>query len=269
MGFEDDIFISYAHIDNQPLTEGQKGWISDFHRDLQRRVEELRRERTRIWRDEKLQGNDYFGDTIVERFPKVALLVSVLSPRYIKSKWCVRELEEFYKAAQTTGGVRIADKSRIFKVIKTPVPRNEYPQEVRELLGYEFYQLDQSGKPIEFNLRFNPEYTYKYWNKINDLAYDIQQMLDRFSNNSNGAVELTPIASTGTTIYLAQTTSDLIEERDKIRRELQQRGYIVLPEQSLPLYYPDFEQFVHKNLEDCKLSIHLIGARYGIVGGWR
>lgn len=24
--FEDDLFISYAHIDNQPLAEGLKGW---------------------------------------------------------------------------------------------------------------------------------------------------------------------------------------------------------------------------------------------------
>jgi hypothetical protein len=46
---------------------------------------------------------------------------------------------------------------------------------------------------------------------------------------------------------------------------LQQRGYVVLPERSLPPYYPDFEQVVRENLEGCKLSIHLIGARYGMV----
>ena len=26
-----DVFISYAHIDDQALTEGQKGWITQFH----------------------------------------------------------------------------------------------------------------------------------------------------------------------------------------------------------------------------------------------
>jgi hypothetical protein len=266
MGFEDDIFISYAHIDNHPLTEGQEGWISDFHRALERRVGELRGKTPKIWRDLKLQGNDYFDDIIVGRFPKVTLLLSVLSPRYVKSEWCVKELQKFCEAAATNGGVRVADKSRIFKVIKTPVERNEHPAEVQELLGYEFYELDQSGRPIEFNVIFGSEYLYKYWTKINDLAYDIKQMLDRFSSYSNnGVVEETPVASPETTIYLAETTSDLIEERNKVKRELQQRGYVILPEQPLPFYYPDFERVVRENLERCKLSIHLIGANYGMV----
>jgi hypothetical protein len=193
MGFEDDIFISYAHIDNHPLTEGQEGWISDLHRALGIRLAQLRGETPKIWRDLKLQGNDYFGDTIVERFPKVALLVSVLSPRYVKSDWCVKELKEFYKAAATTGGVRVADKSRIFKVIKTPVERKQHPQEVQELLGYEFYQFDQSGRPIEFSKIFGAEAERNYWTKVNDLAYDIKQMLDNFSSHGNIAVEETPL----------------------------------------------------------------------------
>ncbi|MBW4630037.1 MAG: hypothetical protein KME49_32135 [Brasilonema octagenarum HA4186-MV1] len=266
MGFEDDIFISYAHIDNQPLSQGQKGWISDFHRALEIRLAQLRGEKPKIWRDEKLQGNDYFGDTIVERFPKVVLLLSVLSPRYVRSKWCIKELQKFCEAAATNGGVRLAEKSRIFKIIKTPIARNEHPPEVQELLGYEFYQLDQSGRPIEFSKIFGVEAERNYWTKINDLAYDIKQMLDQFpSHDHNGAVEPTPVAFTGTTIYLAETTFDLIEERNKVKRELQQRGYVVLPEQSLSPYYPDFEQVVCENLQRCKLSIHLIGAKYGIV----
>ena len=34
MGFEKHLFISYAHIDNQPLTPEQQGWISRFHASL-------------------------------------------------------------------------------------------------------------------------------------------------------------------------------------------------------------------------------------------
>ena len=33
--FDKHLFISYAHIDNQPLTPEQKGWISRFHATLQ------------------------------------------------------------------------------------------------------------------------------------------------------------------------------------------------------------------------------------------
>jgi hypothetical protein len=39
--FEDDIFISYAHIDNKPLAEGLKGWVETLHERLQIRLEQL------------------------------------------------------------------------------------------------------------------------------------------------------------------------------------------------------------------------------------
>jgi hypothetical protein len=34
MNFEQNLFTSYAHIDDQPLTPGEKGWITRFHATL-------------------------------------------------------------------------------------------------------------------------------------------------------------------------------------------------------------------------------------------
>ena len=36
MGFEDDVFISYAHVDNETLAAGQDGWVSLLTGDAQR-----------------------------------------------------------------------------------------------------------------------------------------------------------------------------------------------------------------------------------------
>jgi hypothetical protein len=119
MTFEMDIFISYAHIDNLSLKEGDKGWIANFHKALEVRLAQLLGEKPRIWRDKKLQGNDFFGDEIVQQFPKTALMLSIISPRYIKSEWCTREVKEFYKTASKGIGTRIGNKCRIFKIIKT------------------------------------------------------------------------------------------------------------------------------------------------------
>ena len=33
-----DVFISYAHIDNETIEEDQKGWITQLHRILQVRL---------------------------------------------------------------------------------------------------------------------------------------------------------------------------------------------------------------------------------------
>ena len=76
--FEDDLFISYAHIDNQPLAEGLKGWVETFHERLKIRLEQLTGEPVRIWRDRKLQGNDIFAETLVARLSKATVLVVVL-----------------------------------------------------------------------------------------------------------------------------------------------------------------------------------------------
>ena len=130
MEFETEVFISYAHLDNQPLEEGSKGWVSHFHQALEVRIGQLLGKQPLIWRDPKLQGNDYFGDTLIDRLPGVGVLVSVVTPRYVKSEWCHKELEEFYKASENTGGVRMDNKSRVFKVLKTPVAIDQHPVEL-------------------------------------------------------------------------------------------------------------------------------------------
>jgi hypothetical protein len=83
--FEDDIFISYAHIDHKPLTEGQNGWISHLHEALEIRLAQLLGAETKMWRDSELRGNDFFADKLIEHLPKIAILVSVVSPRYVNS----------------------------------------------------------------------------------------------------------------------------------------------------------------------------------------
>jgi len=60
MNFEQNLFISYAHIDDQPLTPGEKGWITRFHATLKAILSMRMGREAKIWRDEKLQGNDVF-----------------------------------------------------------------------------------------------------------------------------------------------------------------------------------------------------------------
>ena len=68
MNFAQNLFISYAHIDDQPLTPGEKGWITRFHASLKAILSMRMGREAKIWRDEKLQGNDVFSNEIVARF---------------------------------------------------------------------------------------------------------------------------------------------------------------------------------------------------------
>jgi hypothetical protein len=263
--FEDDIFISYAHIDDRPLTEGQKGWISSFHHALETRLAQLLCPDPAVWRDPKLQGNDIFEDKLIKRIPKIAVLISVISPRYIGSEWCMKEMREFYRVAEQRRGIRIEDKSPIFKVVKTFVPAGSQPPEIQGLLGYEFYQVEkQTGRTRELNPDVDPDAIKSYWRKLEDLAQDIHQLLQGLKQSQNDpATQKSQDPSI--TVYLAETTFDLRDERDSIRRELQQRGYTVLPDAPLPSNAADFQNVVREYLKRSRLSIHLIGENYGDI----
>lgn len=265
-GFENDIFISYAHIDNQPLAEGQKGWITSFHKALEVRLAQLLGAEPDVWRDESnLRGNDYLGKPSALHMPRVGILITVLTPRYVRSDWCLKEVDAFYQFAEQTGGVRVAEKSRIFKILKTPIPIEQHPAAVQQLLGYEFYQVDSTtGKPREFIFNSGPNVDINYWAKLDDLAYDIFQLLNTLNGEPVPAPKL-PYSPQHNSVYLAETTHDLCVERDKMKRELQSRGYNVLPDRPLPLDAESIMKAVRENLSRCRLSVHLIGANYGVI----
>src|SRR5437016_197642 len=109
MIFDGDAFISYAHLDNMELIEGRKGWVANLHRALEVRIGQLLGKEPHIWRDLKLQGNDFFAEILVEKLRRVASLISVVSPRYVRSEWARKELEEFWKAAEQQGGVHLGE----------------------------------------------------------------------------------------------------------------------------------------------------------------
>jgi len=67
------------------------------------------------------------------------------------------------------------------------------------------------------------------------------------------------------TVYVAETTSDLREQRDAIRRDLQQHGYTVLPSRALPLSLDEATSAIREDLSLARMSIHMIGRHYSLV----
>ena len=265
-----DVFISYAHIDDQALTEGQKGWITQFHRILEVRLGQLLGEKPRIWRDLKIQGNDVFDDKIITAFKDAKVMVSIMSPRYMKSEWCLRELNEFYKSANEDGGIKVGEKARIFKVIKTPIDPRDIPDKLppilESIIGFEFFDFDSdTGRLSEYDETFGEQARQNYFSRIYDLAYEICDLLKNYHRDDATVLPADESNVDAMTIYLAATASDVQSERDRIRRELVERGHRVLPENHLPLVGPELEEQLRKLLPKCDLSIHMVGNRYGMI----
>jgi hypothetical protein len=264
--FEDDVFISYRHLDNELLDEQGKGWIDNFHERFESVLGEALGYEPKIWRDPRLPGNAYFADVLEERIKRTAVLISILSPGYLQSAWCIGELREFCRLAEQTGGILAGDRMRIFKVVKTHIERHEHPSEFQKQLGYEFYEMDKiTQRPVAFGQELGRNRDPRYWGKLDDLAWDVKQTLSLINPRSAVPPIGNVFSQSKGTIYLAQTTRDLNEERDQIKREMQNRGYDILPEQELPFFSPNYEQAVRECIERARLSVHLIGGSYGII----
>ncbi len=271
MKFEKDIFISYAHIDDEPLVESQNGWITEFHRVLAIRLSQLLGRRPIIWRDPDLQGNHIFDQQIVDQFSQVAIMISILTPRYAKSDWCVKEANEFHDVCKTNIGFSINNKARVFKVIKTPLKVEQHPESIRNILGYEFYSSDPStGRLKEFSQQLGQQTEKLYWDKMDDLANDIAmfledlESLDAGSGGVSGA-EGAGSKAEGLKVYLAESSFETKELRDSIRRELQDSGYKIYPDRQLPFVESSLIQNVESFLSEAQLSVHLVGESYGLV----
>jgi hypothetical protein len=258
--FDGDAFISYAHLDNIGLTEGRKGWVAHLQRALQVRVAQLLGKEVQIWWDPKGHGNDVLSETLIAQLQSVSALVSVVSPRYIRSEWCLREVTEFCKAAVLQGGVQIGDKSRLFKVLKTPVALEQQPPDLQPVLGYEFFKIDpDTGRIRELDEIFGPDAERDFWIKLDDLAHDICTLFELLGGPATVA------GSAGRAVFLAETTSDLRTERDVVRRALQQQGYTVLPARGMPVAAREVVVAVAEDLERCQMSIHMLGRHYSFV----
>lgn len=92
-----DVFISYAHADNEiPLNASiDTGWIGVLAANLNTGPNVLKK---RIFIDYQLKPGDEFSDTLISKVKSSTLLVIFLSQNYAKSDWCGKELAHFIQA---------------------------------------------------------------------------------------------------------------------------------------------------------------------------
>ncbi|HKY30222.1 MAG TPA: toll/interleukin-1 receptor domain-containing protein, partial [Pyrinomonadaceae bacterium] len=258
MSFEHDVFISYPHLSNKDDQSGQNGWVARFHNDLKGQLDDWLGRETRIWRDNKMAFGTVFGTAICERLQKAKVLLCVLSPAYVQSEWCLKELQHFRSLAPETGGLVIGDQSRIITVVKTPT--EQQPEDLKDSLYCEFFEKteDRGGVPRAFSQIQNGYKYEEYERKVVEVAWAIKRLLEGLTDGVSSEVNRT--------IYLAETSSDRDEDRLKVKNELEDRNYIVLPKIPHPTKTAgEYADAVRKDLELAFMSIHLFGGNYGVI----
>jgi hypothetical protein len=128
-GYEHDIFVSYAHVDDQPDPGADEGWVTTLVKGLRSRLAQIlgRSEAFSLWMDPQLAGNTPITPSILDTLQQTATLVVILSPAYLASEWCLRERNRFLLMI----GERVRRESRVFVVERDQVVQGERPAEFR------------------------------------------------------------------------------------------------------------------------------------------
>ncbi|HZY80656.1 MAG TPA: hypothetical protein VFE50_14130 [Cyclobacteriaceae bacterium] len=251
MTFDVDVLITFAQKDNETASKNDSGWVTHFKKFLELMLLQV------LGSKPNILLKDEFDTVTASTMDNVAVVVAILSKDFVQSGRCLDTLESFNKVAGTS------KVNRVFKVMKSPLMLQEQPPKLRELLGYDMFQIDtETGLMKEYSDFFSQEAEKQYWMKMVDLAYDIHESLLFLREGTKSEVKN---LFRRKTIYLAETGHDISVQRNIIKRELQRHGYMVLPRQTLPNNAVELERIVKKDLEECSLSIHLIGSAYGEI----
>lgn len=254
-GYKHDIFISYSRKNNQlPVDSKGEGWVTIFRQRIDTKLRELLDEGAdcSVWMDERdLSRHSPFDKEIAQNLEKTALLLIILSPRYLESPWCKKERETFL---ETIASQEQKD-SRIFLIEYDPVPVEKKPPELKKLLGFTFWEPQGEG---ENPLPLLPS-SDRYIQKLNDLCYSLKKHLEQLKTFSDNPPEKKPNSASLPAVFLAEVTDDLEDERSQIKRVLDQQGIAVFPQHRLTLgSAEEFQQEVQQELEKCELFVQLL-----------
>jgi Leucine-rich repeat (LRR) protein len=148
-GFENDIFISYCHYDNA-APPNENGWVDRFHESIESLLTRyFGPKKVSIWRDKKLQGSTLFDERIQEQIRKSAIFFVLLSPNYLKSEYCSKELEWFYREAEKSRyGLSVNNEYRIFNVLLRNIPHSQWPKQLKGTSGFPMHDQKEGSKNL-------------------------------------------------------------------------------------------------------------------------
>src|SRR5882762_4625309 len=138
MALDIDVLIHFADKDNDTAKQADTGWVSQFRKFLELMLYQV------LGTKPNIVLKSEFDSATASTMDNAAVLVAILSKDFVKSGRCLDTVEAFFKSTSgSSEGVRSpSDKfNRVFKVLKSPLTSQEQPPRLRDLIGYDMYQL--------------------------------------------------------------------------------------------------------------------------------
>jgi hypothetical protein len=249
-GYDFDIFVSYAHVDDQPLHDDDDGWVTRFKKCLEMELGRKlgRSDAYALWMDHQLRGGQPITPEILEKVQRSAMLLVVLSASYVESEWCRRELDAF-------AGVPEGRARPVFVVELDPETESLSP--LADLKRSEFWTPDTKTRTPRILGKLKPDQAY--FAAVEDLVREIVDKLKQMRRAESRSAAPAPPVSNGS-VFLAEVTDDLDEQRNNVRRYLDQAGIAVLPKSGFSFHPEAFRQTVREGLSAADLFVQLLSA---------
>ena len=172
-----DVYLSYSYMDDVNVPGGV-GWVTAFSDALQIRLRQIAGRNVNVWHHHQAEVPvQAFPEAVASAISGASVFVAIISPSYVHSPWCRRELEIFARHAEASGGINVGQASRIFKVLKLPVA--EQPGDgignLEDTMGYQFFRRSQHGPVIEFDPAGQGR--DEFVQAVNALAHDLSNLL--------------------------------------------------------------------------------------------
>lgn len=173
--FRWDVFISYASVDDRPIREDGPGWVERFVQELTGSLDALsgRRDQVRILRDAELRKPEHFSDALDRHVQDSAVLLALVSPGFVESAFCQRELSLFRSACRTdgvglmsAGGYRRVIPVRLSSRASMPLPGSI----LSEVVGH---AMVDEGRPFVPIAPSDPLFRVR----VGEVALDVLEIL--------------------------------------------------------------------------------------------
>ncbi len=253
MQFEHEIALVYNHGGDVNI-ENNGIWKENFVQCLSFTLEKITHVKYTI------PGIDLSAGNIQEQLNKAKLVILLIDDPFLESN-VSDQILQVYAENQVDEQNALPFAERLLPIIASNLPREMFPDLVKGHQGYDFSSVRLREKMIQEKQGSygHSKSVRTLWLKILDLANDIQSKLARFEKYAQPSVEKSK------TIYLAETTPDLVDIRDEIKRDLKRHGYKIVPNHLIPRDPTKAPKVISQYLAESVTSIHLIGEDYGEV----
>jgi hypothetical protein len=270
-GFQYDVFISYAWVNNYPEQDGkpETGWVSQFKTKLQQRIDERlgRTGAARLFFDRtRLGKNQDFDPQIEAAVRGSAVFVAMFSDGYIQSPGCCQEIALFNDA----GGGDLARSGRLFLARIDHVDPETWPAEfhryLENVIGYEFFVLDpNSQKPRRVDVQHEV-----FRGRMAELRWDLSEKLKqlRKDRKTEGLDSQQPDVASARpaeprpTVLVAQSTADLRKQRKQLITYCESAELRVLGVNPYRSGADDFRSDFLADLKESHLFVQLLSECY-------